>query len=165
MREGVGRLSAVIGRPGWSNSISYPYTGIFTQPLEGKDYDVPLPMDVRSVGVRIDVDAAADVMSLRVQRPYPCSALNTNVLGLLFIASKVDGAALGHNRVIQLPAKRCVRGRRDPETRDQAFSLLVMAARACRPGCGLLWFLHGQTRSKRRQPVRMLTCPSAAAGP
>lgn len=42
----VGRLSAVIGRPGFSNSISYPYTGIFTQPLEGKDYDVPLPMDV-----------------------------------------------------------------------------------------------------------------------
>ena len=43
----VGRLSAVIGRPGWSNSISYPYTGIFTQTLEGKDYEVPLPMDVR----------------------------------------------------------------------------------------------------------------------
>lgn len=42
----VGRLSAVIGRPGFSNSISYPFTGIFTQPLEGKDYDVPLPMDV-----------------------------------------------------------------------------------------------------------------------
>jgi nucleoside-diphosphate-sugar epimerase len=42
----VGRLSAVIGRPGFSNSISYPYTGIFTQPLEGKDYDVPLPMEV-----------------------------------------------------------------------------------------------------------------------
>ena len=46
----VGRLSAVIGRPGWSNSISYPYTGIFTQPLEGKDYEVPLPMDVRFRG-------------------------------------------------------------------------------------------------------------------
>lgn len=43
----VARLSAVIGRPGWSNSISYPYTGIFTQTLEGKDYEVPLPMDVR----------------------------------------------------------------------------------------------------------------------
>jgi hypothetical protein len=42
----VARLSAVIGRPGFSNSISYPYTGIFTQPLEGKDYDVPLPMEV-----------------------------------------------------------------------------------------------------------------------
>ena len=27
----VGRISAVIGRPGFSNSISYPYTGIFTQ--------------------------------------------------------------------------------------------------------------------------------------
>eukprot|EP00051_Salpingoeca_urceolata_P028740 m.487982 g.487982 ORF g.487982 m.487982 type:complete len:344 (-) comp25442_c0_seq1:68-1099(-) len=79
----VGRLSAVIGRPGWSNSISYPYTGIFTQPLEGKDYDVPLPMDV----------------------PYPCSSLNNNVAGLLYLATKVDGEAIGHNRVVQLPAK------------------------------------------------------------
>ena len=49
----VARLSAVIGRPGFSNSISYPYTGIFTQPLEGKDYGCPLPMDV----------------------PYPCSSI------------------------------------------------------------------------------------------
>ncbi|EDQ85749.1 uncharacterized protein MONBRDRAFT_34110 [Monosiga brevicollis MX1] len=79
----VGRLSAVIGRPGWSNSISYPYTGIFTQTLEGKDYEVPLPMDV----------------------PYPCSALNNNVAGLIHLASKVDGEAMGHNRVVQLPAK------------------------------------------------------------
>lgn len=79
----VGRLSAVIGRPGWSNSISYPYTGIFTQPLEGKDYDVPLPMDV----------------------PYPCSALNNNVAGLLHLATKVTGESMGHNRVVQIPAK------------------------------------------------------------
>eukprot|EP00041_Stephanoeca_diplocostata_P031537 m.984365 g.984365 ORF g.984365 m.984365 type:complete len:346 (+) comp23978_c0_seq6:45-1082(+) len=79
----VGRLSAVIGRPGFSNSISYPYTGIFTQPLEGKDYDVPLPMEV----------------------PYPCSALNNNVEGLLFMTTKVDSAAIGHNRVIQVPCK------------------------------------------------------------
>ena len=64
------RLSAVIGRPGWSNSISYPYTGIFTQPLEGKDYACPLPMEI----------------------PYPCSALNNNVAGLLFLGSKVDSA-------------------------------------------------------------------------
>ncbi|EGD74917.1 nucleoside-diphosphate-sugar epimerase [Salpingoeca rosetta] len=79
----VGRLSAVIGRPGWSNSISYPYTGIFTQTLEGKDYDVPLPMDV----------------------PYPCSSLNTDVLCLIDLAGKVDGEEMGHNRVVQLPAK------------------------------------------------------------
>jgi len=79
----VGRLSAVIGRPGWSNSISYPYTGIFTQPLEGKDYEVPLPMDV----------------------PYPCSALNTDVQCLLFLAGEADGEKMGHNRVVQLPAK------------------------------------------------------------
>eukprot|EP00036_Acanthoecidae_sp_10tr_P009353 CAMPEP_0182926068 /NCGR_PEP_ID=MMETSP0105_2-20130417/10809_1 /TAXON_ID=81532 ORGANISM="Acanthoeca-like sp., Strain 10tr" /NCGR_SAMPLE_ID=MMETSP0105_2 /ASSEMBLY_ACC=CAM_ASM_000205 /LENGTH=345 /DNA_ID=CAMNT_0025063941 /DNA_START=13 /DNA_END=1050 /DNA_ORIENTATION=+ len=77
----VGRLSAVIGRPGWSNSISYPYTGIFTQPLEGKDYDVPLPMEV----------------------PYPCSALNNNVEALLYLATKVDSEAIGHNRVVQMP--------------------------------------------------------------
>ena len=63
----VGRLSAVIGRPGFSNSISYPYTGIFTQPLEGKDYDVPLPMEV----------------------PYPCSSLKTDAESLLFMATKV----------------------------------------------------------------------------
>eukprot|EP00047_Mylnosiga_fluctuans_P002247 m.223775 g.223775 ORF g.223775 m.223775 type:complete len:351 (+) comp10979_c0_seq1:34-1086(+) len=79
----VGRLSAVIGRPGFSNSISYPYTGIFTQPLEGKNYDVPLPMEV----------------------PYPCSSLVNNCDGLLFLAGTVDGTALGHNRVVQLPAK------------------------------------------------------------
>merc|ERR1719305_1221323 len=71
----VARLSAVIGRPGWSNSISYPYTGIFTQPLEGKDYDVPLPMEI----------------------PYPCSALNNNIDGLLFCSTAVDSAAIGHN--------------------------------------------------------------------
>lgn len=102
----VARLSAVIGRPGFSNSISsrkngaassrraargrtrrtarrYPYTGIFTQPLEGKDYDVPLPMDV----------------------PYPCSSLNTDVDALLFLATAVDSAAIGHNRVVQLPCE------------------------------------------------------------
>ena len=82
-REGVSSLSAVIGRPGWSNSISYPYTGIFTQPLEGKDYDVPLPMDV----------------------PYPCSSLDTDIAGIIFLASSVDSAAIGHNRVVQIPAK------------------------------------------------------------
>lgn len=78
----VARLSAVIGRPGFSNSISYPYTGIFTQPLEGKDYDVPLPMEI----------------------PYPCSSLNNNCEGLLFLAGQVDGTKLEHNRVVQLPA-------------------------------------------------------------
>jgi len=79
----VVRLSAVIGRPGWSNSISYPYTGIFTQPLEGKDYDCPLPMEV----------------------PYPCSALNTNVKALIFLSTKVDSEAIGHNRVVQAPCQ------------------------------------------------------------
>jgi len=79
----VGRLSAVIGRPGFSNSISYPYTGIFTQPLEGKDYNVPLPMQI----------------------PYPCSSLNNNTHCFVFLAGKVDGFKLGHNRVVQLPAK------------------------------------------------------------
>jgi nucleoside-diphosphate-sugar epimerase len=79
----VARLSAVIGRPGWSNSISYPYTGIFTQTLEGKDYEVPLPMDV----------------------PYPCSSLQTDAACLLYLAGPCDGDAMGHNRVVQLPAK------------------------------------------------------------
>jgi len=39
----VGRLSAVLGRPGWSNSISWSYTGIFSQTLEGKDFECPGP--------------------------------------------------------------------------------------------------------------------------
>jgi len=79
----VCRLSAVLGRPGFSNSISYPFTGIFTQPLEGKDYDVPLPFDV----------------------PYPCSALNNNIESLIHMATKADGVAIGHNRVVQIPCK------------------------------------------------------------
>jgi nucleoside-diphosphate-sugar epimerase len=81
----VCRLSAVIGRPGFSNSISYPYTGIFTQTLNDaeKVYGVSLPMD----------------------RPYPCSALNTNVKALYHMVSSVDGAAIGHNRVVQMPCK------------------------------------------------------------
>lgn len=83
----VARLSAVIGRPGFSNSISYPYTGIFTQPLLGKDYDCPLPMDM----------------------PYPCSSLNNNVEGILLLAGQTDVHALDNqhfcNRVVQLPAK------------------------------------------------------------
>jgi len=79
----VCRLSAVLGRPGWSNSISYPYTGIFTQPLEKPEevYGIPLPMD----------------------RPYPCSSLNNNVEALFHMAGKVDGSAIGHNRVVQMP--------------------------------------------------------------
>merc|ERR1719174_1740082 len=70
----VARISAVIGRPGWSNSVSYPYTGIFTQPLEkpGEVYGIPLPMD----------------------RPYPCSSLNNNVEALFHMAGKVDGDAI-----------------------------------------------------------------------
>jgi len=83
----VGRLSAVIGRPGFSNSISYPYTGIFTQPFLGKDYSCPLPMDI----------------------PYPCSALVNNVECILFLAGKADCKSMDDahvcNRVVQLPAK------------------------------------------------------------
>ena len=132
----VGRLSAVLGRPGWSNSISWSYTGpgssarrrppgspgprpkarscsppsqgapaplaprerrhataalfstaagIFTTTLEGKDFEVPgvLPMD----------------------RPFPCSCVQNNVASLLYLASEVRGADLGHNRVVQIAAK------------------------------------------------------------
>lgn len=83
----VARLSAVIGRPGFSNSISYPYTGIFTQPLLGKDYDVPLPMDM----------------------PYPCSSLVNNVDCMVHLAGKADMKSLDNqhfcNRVVQIPAK------------------------------------------------------------
>jgi len=81
----AGRLCSVLGRPGWSNSISWSYTGIFTQPLEGKDFSVPasLPMD----------------------RPYPCSCIRNNVECLLHLAGQTDAAALGHNRVVQVPAR------------------------------------------------------------
>eukprot|EP01065_Artemidia_motanka_P011639 TRINITY_DN1630_c0_g1_i1.p1 TRINITY_DN1630_c0_g1~~TRINITY_DN1630_c0_g1_i1.p1 ORF type:complete len:352 (+),score=139.08 TRINITY_DN1630_c0_g1_i1:66-1121(+) len=81
----VGRLSAVLGRPGWSNSISWSWTGIFTQTLEGKDFEVPgvLPMD----------------------RPYPCSCVRNNVRSLLHLASAADAESMGHNRVVQVPAK------------------------------------------------------------
>jgi len=79
----VARISAVIGRPGWSNSISYAYTGIFTQPLSGKNYHVSLPMNI----------------------PYPCSSLNINVESFIHIMSKVKDSDLGHNRIVQLPSK------------------------------------------------------------
>eukprot|EP00662_Eupelagonemidae_sp_cell21_P036152 gene36152-21571_t len=71
--------AAVLGRPGWSNSISWSWTGIFTQTLAGKDFEVPgvLPMD----------------------RPYPCSCVRNNVDGLLHLASAVGAEQLGHNRV------------------------------------------------------------------
>lgn len=36
----VGRISAMIGRPGFSNSVSSAFSMIFTQPLVGKDYQV-----------------------------------------------------------------------------------------------------------------------------
>jgi len=78
----VGRLSAVIGRPGFSNSISYPYTGIFTQPMLGKDYDVPLPMDIL----------------------YPISCIDNNVASILHLSSMVDSREIGHNRVVQIAA-------------------------------------------------------------
>jgi len=81
----VGRLSAVLGRPGWSNSISWSFTGIFTQTLAGKDFEVPgsLPMD----------------------RTLPCSCVQNNVDGLLCLAGSVDAEKLGHNRVVQVPAR------------------------------------------------------------
>jgi len=79
----IARLSAVIGRPGWSNSISFPYTGIFTIPLAGKDYDCPLPLDV----------------------PYPCSMLSNNIEVFILVGTAVRGEDIGHNRVIQFPCK------------------------------------------------------------
>jgi len=80
----VARLSAVLGRPGWSNSISWSYTGIFTQTLAGKEFEVP--------------------GNLGMNRPYPCSCVRNNVDCLLQLASRVDGEQLGHNRVVQIPA-------------------------------------------------------------
>jgi len=77
----IARLSAVIGRPGWSNSISFPYTGIFTIPLAGKDYECPLPLDVQ----------------------YPCSMLSNNVEVFIKVGTTVRGEDIGHNRVIQFP--------------------------------------------------------------
>lgn len=82
----VARLSAVLGRPGWSNSISWSWTGIFTTTLAGKDFEVP--------GI------------LKMDRPYPCSDVRNNVASILHLAGKVEGERdLGHNRVVQMPAK------------------------------------------------------------
>ena len=44
-------------------------------------------------------------MPLPMNVPYPCSSLNTDVDALLFLATAVDSAAIGHNRVVQLPCK------------------------------------------------------------
>lgn len=78
----VARLSSVIGRPGFSNSVSYPFTGIFTQPLAGEDYGVPLPMDVK----------------------YPISSLENNVDCFIYVAGELEGSRMDTpdhcNRVI-----------------------------------------------------------------
>jgi len=79
----VARLSAVLGRPGWSNSISFPYTGIFTQTMGGKPYDVSLPMNI----------------------DYPCSMLSNNVESYVKLGSDVHGSEIGHNRVVQFAAE------------------------------------------------------------
>lgn len=79
----VARLSAVLGRPGWSNSISFPYTGIFTQTLGGESYDVSLPMDI----------------------DYPCSMLSNNVESYVKLGTDVVGSEIGHNRVVQFAAE------------------------------------------------------------
>ena len=82
----VARLSSVIGRPGFSNSVSYPFTGIFTQPLEGKDYGVPLPMDIK----------------------FPISSLENNCDCFVYCAGELEGSGMDTpdfcNRVIQFPA-------------------------------------------------------------
>ena len=82
----VARLSSVIGRPGFSNSVSYPFTGIFTQPLEGKDYGVPLPMDIK----------------------FPISSLENNCDCFIYCAGELEGSRMDTpdycNRVIQFPA-------------------------------------------------------------
>ena len=81
----VGRLCNVIGRPVYSNVVSYISTAIFTQPLEGKDYGVAIPMDVK----------------------YPISCLDNNVNCFLYLAGALEGSRMDTpdycNRVIQLP--------------------------------------------------------------
>ncbi|PAA63230.1 hypothetical protein BOX15_Mlig002898g1 [Macrostomum lignano] len=79
----VARISAVIGRPGFSNSVSSSYSMIFTQTLLGRDYTVYPDMDY----------------------PYPCSCIDNNCRCLIKLAGKVTAEQLGHNRVVQLPAR------------------------------------------------------------
>ena len=40
-----------------------------------------------------------------MDRPFPCSCVKNNVAGLLHLASAVTADSLGHNRVVQLPAR------------------------------------------------------------
>jgi nucleoside-diphosphate-sugar epimerase len=88
----VARLGGVIGRPEFSNSISYPWTGVFTQTLAGKDYAIPPEL---FKGGRLSM---ADLF-------LPCSSLNNNVAGILHCCTDLDSTKLGHNRVIQVPTR------------------------------------------------------------
>jgi hypothetical protein len=88
----VARLGGVIGRPEFSNSISYPWTGVFTQTLGGKDYAIPQDL---FKGGKLTM---ADLF-------LPCSSLNNNVKGILHCCTKLDSEKLGHNRVIQVPTR------------------------------------------------------------
>ena len=106
----VGRLSAVLGRPGWSNSISWSYTGIFTQTLAGKVCSTHFH---RSSQLRVyDGTGVCEILqdfecpgALPMDRPFPCSCVKNNVAGLLYLAATVSAGSLGHNRVVQLPAR------------------------------------------------------------
>ena len=54
---------------------------------------------------------------LPMDRPFPCSCVQNNVASLLYLASEVRGADLGHNRVGRSPPSRtrCRRSGRLPE--------------------------------------------------
>ena len=83
----VARLGGVIGRPEFSNSISYPWTGLFTQTLAGKDYELP-------GGLLTDGKKMGDLF-------LPCSSLGNNVKGILHCCTAAL-QDLGHNRVVQV---------------------------------------------------------------
>ena len=94
----VGRLSAVIGRPGWSNSISYPYTGIFTQPLEvGKTKNKKTDGDVVCMAMAYMIMACI-VMAHRLTS---CIATTYIIMAYLVLADIVM-ACIVKARLVQL---------------------------------------------------------------
>eukprot|EP01006_Ploeotia_vitrea_P036843 TRINITY_DN66067_c0_g1_i1.p1 TRINITY_DN66067_c0_g1~~TRINITY_DN66067_c0_g1_i1.p1 ORF type:complete len:357 (-),score=47.74 TRINITY_DN66067_c0_g1_i1:556-1605(-) len=79
----IARLPSIIGRPIANNAASNVFSAIFRDTLQGKDFEVPVPLETR--------------------HPVSSPANLTNCL--LFLAGKLDTAKAGHNRVVILPAR------------------------------------------------------------
>ena len=72
----------VIGKPQFVDVLSYAWHGIFTQPLQGKDYKCGLDMNTT----------------------IPCCSLNNVVKNVIYMTGKINSSKIGVNRVIAIPA-------------------------------------------------------------